>query len=272
MWKYIILCIIIIVLIAAFYNGLIVKRYIVTTNKFNGEIAVRAVLISDLHGYIYGKNQQDLILKITEQKPDIILLAGDIIDEDLPLDGAKLLFEGIKNVAPVFYVTGNHEYWTENIENIKRMIRSYGITVLEDEYKELEVNGVTIIVAGIDDPEWPRFEDKKYKNNQMSKNFARLKDRPEFKILLAHRPEQIELYKKYTFDLVVSGHAHGGQVRIPFLLNGLFAPNQGMFPKYAGGLYTHDSLIHIVSRGVSFNPLAPRVFNPPEVSVIDITR
>lgn len=97
-----------------------------------------------------------------------------------------------------------------------------------------------------------------------------MQNKPEFKILLAHRPELIEIYKKSHFDLVLSGHAHGGQVRIPFILNGLFAPDQGWFPEYVGGVYKHDSLTHIVSRGVSYNPLLPRIFNPPEVVVIEI--
>ena len=104
----------------------------------------------------------------------------------------------------------------------------------------------------------------------MEENFAELSEKPQFKILVAHRPELIELYKKYPFDLVVSGHAHGGQVRIPFLLNGLFAPNQGLFPKYAGGAYIHENLTHIVSRGLSFSPKLPRVFNPPEIVVVNI--
>lgn len=88
--------------------------------------------------------------------------------------------------------------------------------------------------------------------------------------MLSHRPERIESYKKYNFDLVLSGHAHGGQVRIPFLLNGLYAPNQGLFPKYAGGLYTHNNLNHVVSRGLSYNPKLPRIFNPPEIVIVEL--
>ena len=100
--------------------------------------------------------------------------------------------------------------------------------------------------------------------------FYELENNTNFKILLAHRPELIELYKKFSFDLVLSGHSHGGQMRVPFILNGLYAPNQGLFPKYAGGSYKHNSMIHIVSRGASFNPRLPRVFNPPEIVIIDI--
>jgi len=95
---------------------------------------------------------------------------------------------------------------------------------------------------------------------------------PGFKILIAHRPELIDIYEKYPFDLVVSGHAHGGQIRIPFLLNELIAPNQGRFPKYAGGVYQHGGLTHIVSRGLSFSLYLPRVFDSPEVVVIDISK
>ena len=123
----------------------------------------------------------------------------------------------------------------------------------------------------MDDPEAVRY---KKRGTNWEEGFCRafngLGEEPAYKVLLAHRPELIEVYKQGDFDLVLSGHTHGGQVRIPFILNGLYAPNQGWFPPYAGGMYDHGSLIHIVSRGVSFNPLLPRIFNPPEVVVIDI--
>jgi predicted MPP superfamily phosphohydrolase len=104
----------------------------------------------------------------------------------------------------------------------------------------------------------------------MRNAFTELNEVPSFKILVAHRPENIKHYREYSFDLVVSGHAHGGQVRIPYLINGLYAPNQGIFPKYAGGLYKHGSLTHIVSRGLSINPMLPRIFNPPELVIIEV--
>ena len=256
--------------IIAFYNGLVTKNYIMTTNKFNSGKTIRAVLITDLHSHVYGKNQNKLILKTKKQNPDIILLAGDIGDDEVPFDGAKSLIDGIKNIAPIFYVSGNHEYWSGDIKNIKQIIRSYGVIVLEHEYKEIIINDIPIIIAGVDDPYWIKYE-KNSSGKSMDKAFKELTLKNQFKILLAHRPERIELYKKYPFDLVVSGHTHGGQVRIPFLLNGLLAPNQGWFPKYAGGMYKHDGTTHIVSRGLSFNPLLPRVFNPPEIVVIDIS-
>jgi len=257
--------------IIAFYNGLTIRSYTINTDKFESGKSMRVVLIADLHSHVYGRNQNTLISKIKSQNPDIILLAGDIADDEVPIDGTRFLLEGIQDIAPIFYVSGNHEYWSGDIENIKHTIRSYGVTVLEYDYKEITVNDISIIVAGIDDPDWIKYEKNNAKKS-MDESFKELAFKNQFKILIAHRPEQIELYKKYPFDLVVSGHTHGGQIRIPFLLNGLIAPNQGWFPKYAGGMYKHGVITHIVSRGVSFNPRLPRVFNPPEIVVIDISK
>ena len=104
----------------------------------------------------------------------------------------------------------------------------------------------------------------------MEDRFRELDDISIYKILLSHRPERIEYYRRFSFDLVLSGHTHGGQIRIPYIINGLFAPNQGFFPKYGGGIYKHDNLIHIISRGLSINPIRPRIFNSPELVVIKI--
>ena len=143
--------------------------------------------------------------------------------------------------------------------------------VLEGEYEQRTAGNTIITFAGIDDPYMELFEHPAFDwEGEMENAFESLRNEPGFKILLAHRPERIDEYKKYGFDLVVSGHSHGGQIRIPLILNGLYAPDQGWFPKYAGGMYKHGELTHIVSRGAS-NPLpVPRVFNPPEVVVIDV--
>lgn len=247
----------------ALYNGLVVKEYHLETDKINSSI--RIVVIADLHSTIYGNNQQDLIHKIKEQSPDVILLAGDIADDHEPIKGTQLLLEGIRDTVPIYYVTGNHEHWSKQVDAIKEEISHYGVRILSDEYEEIEINNNKIIIAGIEDP-----SKANYKEDSMDRAFSILEDDETYKILLAHRPELIELYKKYNFDLVVSGHAHGGQIRIPFVLNGLYAPNQGWFPKYGGGLYEHDDLVHIISRGLSFNWKLPRVFNPPEIVVIDL--
>lgn len=255
----------------AFYHGLVVRNYTISTDKLADGKSMRIVLISDLHNHIYGENQTELVSLIKKQNPDLIALVGDIADDEVPIVGTEQFLEGIKDLAPIYYVSGNHEFWADDIEDIKAVIKRYGVTVLENDYETILIKDCPIIIAGVDDPEIVVSEKPWFDWEQgMLTAFAGLQDRPEFKILLAHRPERISLYKKMDFDLILSGHTHGGQVRIPLLLNGLYAPNQGWFPKYAGGLYEHDSLTHVISRGVSFNPRLPRIFNPPELVVIDI--
>lgn len=260
-----------VLLFLAFYNGLITKKYTLNTDKLPAGESVRVVLITDLHSHVYGVNQSKIISLIKKQKPDIIALAGDIIDDVAPIKGALLFLKGIKGIAPVYYVTGNHEFWSNDIKNIKDIIRNLDINILENSYEQIRVKNAYIIIGGVDDPEVVRYDKPNYNwMGEMHKTFSELDNKSGFKILLAHRPELIEEYKKNSFDLVLSGHAHGGQIRLPFILNGLFAPNQGWFPDYAGGVYKHGTLTHIVSRGVSYDPRMPRVFNPPEVVVINI--
>ena len=263
--------VLILVCIVAFYNGLMVTKYTIETNKLTAEQSVRIVLISDLHSHIYGEGQKDIAGLIRKQNPDMIALAGDIADDEVPIEGTKLFLEAIKDIAPVYYVTGNHEFWSREIDSIKSVFRGYGVRVLENSYEGIRIKDVQLVIGGVDDPEVVPYERPELDwVGEVHEVFTKIEDCPEYKILLSHRPELIDVYKTIPIDLVLSGHAHGGQVRIPFLLNGLLAPNQGWFPKYAGGLYRHDGFVHIVSRGVSFNPRLPRIFNPPEVVVVDI--
>jgi predicted MPP superfamily phosphohydrolase len=157
------------------------------------------------------------------------------------------------------------------MEEIREVLTSHGVIILSDTYTIIEIKDTEIIIAGIDDPEKQKYEIQDYNQNEsMEKAFRELDEIKVYKILMAHRPERIETYKEYSFDLVLSGHAHGGQVRIPYVINGLYAPHQGVFPKYAGGVYTHGKLTHIVSRGLSVNPWLPRIFNPPELVIVII--
>lgn len=257
--------------IATFYNGLVVRNYTVLTNKLSGNQSARIVLVSDLHSHIHGENQKKIADLIRKQNPDIIALAGDIADDVEPIEGTKLFLETIKDIAPSYYVTGNHEVWSNEVDYIKDVFREYGVVVLENNYEEITINGGKFIVGGVDDPTIVHYKKHDFDWDEALKNtFSNINDHSGYKILLSHRPELVDAYKAIPVDMVLSGHSHGGQVRIPFLLNGLLAPHQGLFPKYAGGLYEHGGLTHIVSRGVSYNPRLPRIFNPPEVVVIDI--
>jgi len=249
----------------ACYNGLSVKVYRTQSDKIIKESEIRIILLSDLHNTVYGKEQKNLLKKITDQNPDLILITGDMYDNKSleASDGTRKLLSKVTDIAPAFYVMGNHEYWIGGTEEITEELHSFGITVLSDDYRQLKINDNTVIVAGTEDSgEKPA----------MKKAFENLDSDGDLKILMSHYPENIESYASYPFDLVLSGHAHGGQVRIPFILNGLYAPGQGIFPEYAGGLYEYsDDLTLVVSRGLSrkFSAIV-RVFNRPELVVIII--
>ena len=159
-----------------------------------------------------------------------------------------------------------------NAKDMKTLVRSYGVTVLEGDVREITVNGQTISICGIDD--LFGFGSYGYGMEEemdqcISECYEKI-DKESFSILLAHRPQQADIYSKYGFDLVLSGHSHGGQVRIPFLINGLFTPTDGFFPDYAGGAYSlSEQTKLIVSRGLCKDAV-PRVFNPPELVFVDI--
>lgn len=258
----------------AFYVGLVVRHYTIKTDKLNEGQSIRIVIIADLHSTYYGENQERLIRKIEKQNPDIIALVGDIIDDHESEEGAKDFLEGIQGIAPSYYVIGNHEIWTGEYERMKEMVASYGHTILTNESKIVEINGAELCISGIDDPYILKYSNDEeicsmQSEEELLYRFADIDD-SVFNILLAHRPELYHMYQKYDFDLVLSGHAHGGQIRIPGILNGLFAPDQGFFPEYAGGRYKENEQTMIVSRGLGFNSVVPRIFNPPEVVVVDI--
>jgi len=247
------------------------RNYQVNTDKVEKQKSIKIVLISDLHSTIFGKDQSVLIGKIKDIEPDLIVLCGDIFDDVVPMKGTQLLLSGISGIAPIFYVTGNHEYWSHNMQGIRDELASFGVIILSDTYTIIEIKDTKIVIAGIDDPDKKIYETADYnQKDSMEKAFRELDEIKYYKILATHRPELIENYKKYSFDLVLSGHTHGGQVRIPLIMNGLYAPNQGLFPKYAGGVYNHKNLTHVISRGLSINPKLPRIFNPPELVIVTI--
>lgn len=250
-------------IIVGVINPVIIREYEIITNKIESEITI--VQISDLHNHIYEDNQQFLIKKINEVKPDIIVLTGDIADDKVPIEGTKLLLEGLMNKYPMYYVTGNHEYWANNTNEILEVINSYGVNILDGRSIIYQQDNDKLVISGLNDPDC-----ELYANETYDEVFLKSLDNEFFNLLLAHRPERVNDYIKYPIDLVLSGHAHGGQFAIPFILNGLIAPNQGLFPKYAGGLYEFDNMNMIVSRGLAINQFVPRFYNKPEIVVIKL--
>lgn len=265
----IVLIVIIVVAIFAFDSRLKIQNYDIESDNITENI--RIALITDLHSCKYGKDEIKLIEAIDSQKPDIILLGGDICDDVIPNDNTEALLKGITDKYPCYYVTGNHEYWSNDVDAILKLFESYNVTILNGNYVTTDIKGQKINICGISDPDVSNNDADIVVTEQleMIKNAG---ENGNYTILLTHRPEYIDLYSKYDFDLVLAGHAHGGQFRIPFILNGLYAPNQGLFPEYAGGEYLKNNTKMIVSRGLARESTrVPRIFNRPELVIIELT-
>lgn len=232
-------------------------RYTLVSRKVSKK--VRIVQISDLHSCSYGKDMKNLISAVDAAEPDIIVLTGDIFDNRTDNKNSDTLLKTIAKKYPCYYVSGNHEYWGNMWDTFSRRAESFGVTVLQGE--NVDIDGITICGASA-----------KSDIGDSVKVCADNADTDSFNVLLAHFPENIDFYRSFgKFDLVLSGHAHGGQWRLPPFINGLYAPGQGLFPKYAGGRYDFDDTTFIVSRGLSRTmEHFPRIFNNPELVVIDI--
>ena len=263
-------CILGIMVPFAFNTKLKIQHYSLESEKLTAP--VRIVLITDLRSCSYGEGQRELIDAIHAQKPDIILLGGDICDDKLPHRNTELVLRAIADKYPCYYVTGNHEYWSREIEKILKIFESYNVPVLEGSFDTIDVRGQKLNICGISDPDILKYTDKNYSITEQLKDAAVASENGNYSILLAHRPELIDSYLNYDFDLILAGHAHGGQWRLPGIINGLFAPNQGFFPRYAGGKYRFDDSYMIVSRGLARESTRiPRIFNRPELVVIDLS-
>ena len=247
-------------------SDLAVRTYTVETEKLTRPL--RLALLTDLHACAYGEGQRELLRAVETQRPDLILLGGDIFDDDpsLPEKNAWTAVEALPQYGPTFYVTGNHEFWSGRAEELKARVADCGVTVLEGEGQTLLLRGQPVRICGVDDPA----AGEEVWQAQL-RRAAESAGGEGLRVLLTHRPERTQAYEPLGFDLILAGHAHGGQWRIPGLLNGLIAPNQGLFPAYAGGLYTLGESVMVVSRGLARESTrVPRVFNRPELVIIDV--
>lgn len=251
--------------VAALDLSLNIVFYKISTNKL--ENPVRVAFLSDLHSCYYGEGQFELLDAIDSVSPDLVLLGGDILDDELPHENSFSVLKHISKKYSCYYVSGNHEYWSGEMDILKKAIRELGIVVLEGDCSLVDFGDQRLTVSGIDDPDKIG---EKAMFSQLERTAKKISD-SDFNILIAHRPEYIEKYIEHNFDLILSGHAHGGQWRIPIIANGLFAPGQGFLPKYAGGEYKFGDQTFIVSRGLATDSIAiPRLFNRPEIVVVDI--
>lgn len=225
--------------------------------------------VSDLHNKMFGKNQKVILAKLASATPDIIVITGDLIDRrKYDLEVAKVFIEGAVKIAPVYYVTGNHEAWLNDFVNAKEMLVELGVIFMDDAEVILTMGDSSIKILGVSDPDFLTSEYAQGNDiSKMSKQLGKWSSETGFQILLTHRPELLDLYAANNIDLVFAGHAHGGQIRIPFI-GALVAPDQGWFPKYTSGSYNKGLTTMYVSRGLGNSLFPVRVNDSPEIVVV----
>jgi len=228
----------------------------------------RIVLLSDLHGAAFGEENEKLFSAVAAEKPDIIALTGDLIDEETPdpLAYAAETAARLSAIAPTYYVTGNHEWAAGNVRELKSALEEHGVTVLSNDCLLWERETDSIVIAGIDDPNG--YADQKTPEELTAELYADFGD--PFWILLAHRNDRFaSQYSLLGADLVLSGHGHGGIIRLPFT-DGLLGTQHNLFPSYTAGLYEENGSALLVSRGLGNVGITFRLFNRPDVAVLTL--
>ena len=232
----------------------------------------RVAQISDLHNDAFGTGNETLLALLTEAGPDLIVITGDMIDSRRTDVEAALTFAaGAAEIAPTYYVTGNHEQRVpQAFARLEEGLTKLGVRLLRGAGEEILRDGASITLAGVDDVSF--YAEKSAGRDPevlLLEDIQSLREEGGYTILLSHRPELAEIYEKSGVELVFSGHAHGGQVRLPFI-GGLAAPGQGLFPQYDGGLYTLGETQMVVSRGLGNSIIPLRVNNPPEIVLAEL--
>ncbi len=233
---------------------------------FDARIAseVRLAIVSDLHGASYGENQIDLVAALAQENPHAVILLGDIFDHRGIDENAKTLVAVLSRSFTCYFVPGNHEYKSGELGIIRDLLMRANIPILAGERKIITVNETRLQLFGVDDEAGGAV-----RQLRQLVRAGRERQSELYSILAIHVPNKVDSFLRFGFDLMLSGHTHGGQFVIPRLLNGLYAPGQGVFPKYGGGQYEFGNQTLIISRGLSQEPLwLPRLGNPPELCLI----
>lgn len=249
-------------------NSISISRYSIENSSIPESFkGLRIVQVSDLHNKEFGKDQRILMKKIEKEKPDIIVVTGDLVDRrKWGTKNAMSFIDRAMEIAPVYYVSGNHEVWSGKYSIVRNKLLEKGVYVLDDDTVEIKNKNSHIFISGIIDT---GYEDREnYVADILSKVSKDIDDNT-FSILLSHRPEHIKDYSEAGFDLVFSGHAHGGQIRFPFI-GGVYAPHQGFMPKYTSGMYQMKNTFMVVSRGLGNSVIPIRFMNRPEITVTEL--
>lgn len=274
---YLIIFIIAIILFCYYENNIIKITKIKLKKHIKGKVKI--VHISDLHSKVFGRNNRVLVKKILKLKPDLILVTGDLIDTSgVNIDDMLELLKTLTLKAPTYYILGNHENRLKNQNEFIKKIKNSGIKLLINEIESKNIKGNNFNILGINENQgsYQNYIERrlgKYSYKNYSELFNKLEEKSGVKIVLSHYPENFSLigeasYNKYNFDIMFSGHAHGGQFIIPFI-GGLYAPGQGIFPKYFSGLYEEKNSL-IVSRGLGPSRFPLRLFNRPEIILLEV--
>ncbi|MCJ8008479.1 metallophosphoesterase [Lederbergia wuyishanensis] len=230
---------------------------------------VKIVQISDLHDATFGEKQSRLVENVKNLDPDFVFLTGDFIDSNrYDLQNSLNFVKQITPFTDVFYVTGNHEVAVNKIDEITQALKELGVHVLMDESAEIEKAGESLLIAGVQDPLIKAiYPPEEVVAEEIDHAIDKQKD--SFKLLLSHRPEVFDVYAEKEIDIVFTGHAHGGQVRIPGV-GGLIAPGQGWFPKYTAGMHEQGTTKMVVSRGLGNSIIPYRILNRPEIVMVTL--
>ena len=252
--------------------GLVVTRYEVAIEGL--EQPVRMVHLSDLHCMEFGSENKKLVAKVSEQKPDIIAMTGDMISRDSTAEDVHALCELVSTmaeIAPVYFSLGNHElmYMDAQEDSLIAQLEDAGAVILEQEFQDITVDGQPLRIGGA----YGYLLSRKYRNTDEQDFMDAFTDTEKPTVLLAHLSEGLLAYNclgDWNVDLVLCGHTHGGQIRLP-LLGGLYDPEVGFFPEYTQGLFQDNSAWLALSAGLGSSTRIPRFHNPPELVVIDLT-
>lgn len=250
-------------------TALEVNTYTVCSDRLPSAFSgFRIAQISDLHNTEFGNENEKLLALLRQSQPDIIVITGDIAcsyktNIDISI---RFAHEAVK-IAPCYYVTGNHESRLAECGELLAELEAAGVTVLRNRHISLEHGGASITLAGLDDP---TFDQSGKIVEVMSAVMERATEDGSCCVLLSHRPEYFDFYAQCGVDLVFTGHAHGGQFRLPFI-GGVIAPGQGYFPQYDSGFYTADSTTMMVSRGIGNSIIPIRFNNRPEIVVVELS-
>lgn len=252
-------------------NVLTVNTYNIKTEKLNNK--VKFVLISDLHNKEFGENNIDLVNLIKEQSPEFIAVDGDMVNDTADTrEAVTRLLPQLCDIAPVYYVLGNHEKSYPQYDELIDEIKESNTTFLDNEMVSFTTkNGETITIGGLSDYPYYEYEAPEYDNpaRHFLDSFIE-QEKDNYSILLSHQPETYFWgLKDKNIDLMLCGHTHGGLIRLPFV-GGLIAPNQEFLPEYDMGYFNSGTVEMIITSGLGNSIGIPRIGNPPEICVIEI--